>query len=465
MDPIASDDGLVRDLSDPTSDEHSSISIGRIPVRDEEEGWQLLNRVKAYEENPPEGEGRARVELILSNAGFGPQYEPLFNTALKVLRQEILPAEYRWHTLNGNSQSPYAYPASLFPEEVARRFDSNALAVVYVGHGQPDLLGWAYSPGGERGRIFNVDDAKLIQNANDSIGIFTACSASKYDLPGDDLSVVESIFLQEDGPVATYSSSAWINGSLNGRLLLDVLEDLLTERSSTLGGWINRVEAMNGFNPSRNLSAELIRTTLPNLSSLYEKKLILSSSQASQALRIQHATYNLFGDPAMRIVYAEKGVEVVPQRLWQPWNGTLSFSGISQLPAGQWVMITLESLPGNEISTDSFTSGSLNRYYEANNPLISMMETIIMQGGNFSGKLEIPAGIPGGKYLLRAVSVQNGRTYVSAHPVFLGWPPISRILFNPLFGWFLVSTLLVIMIFRYPLTTYIRKKIRRKLNG
>lgn len=442
-DPIASDDGFISVDPNGTPGHILPIFIGRIPVRTEKEAFLLLQRTRSYEETPPTGEGRARIELISSDAGFGPQYDPLFEWALRTLVQKVLPDEYRWHMLYGNPHSRYSYPVDSFPNEVAARFDSGSLAVVYIGHAQPELMGWAYSLEGERNRVFSFEDAGLIRNANASLAFFTACSAGKYDLAGDNLSVVESIYLTPGGPVATYSSSAWINAAMNGRLVIDIFEALLIDNTSTLGEWMYRVEYRSGPIASRLAPIALLKGIIPRMSGMYENKPLLSPTQAGQVLAIQYATYNLFGDPALRIAYPQTGLEINPTWLWQPGKDHVAFYGKGDLPAGQQVMISLEALPGTVISQEDNSIGSIGEYFQANNPVISRETVYTASGGNFSGKMVIPTSARSGKYLLRAVSLLGQDTLITAHPVYIGWPPIIEILSSPVFWWSLISGLLI----------------------
>lgn len=441
-DPIPSDDVLISEVPGGIAGRVQPIFIGRLPIRTDAEGFLLLERTRKYEETPPVGSGRVRIELVTSDAGFGPQYDPVFEWALETLTRKVLPDEYQWHILDGKPQSPYSYPIDLFPKEVAQRFGSGALALVYIGHGQPELLGWAYSPNGVRGRILGVEDAALIQNANASLGIFTACSAGRYDLSGDDLSVVESIFLTPGGPVATYSSSAWINGTANGRLLIDLFEALLIDNSPTLGKWVDRIESGSDPTLSPVLLAQVLKGIIPMISGIYQGKLLLSPSQADQELDIQHATYNVFGDPALRIAYAQPGMQVSPYLLWQPWKGPLSISGKSTLAAGQQVLMSLEAVPGRSGPQDPPLAGMIDRYHQANSLVRAIGDAFVGPDGKFSGRLDISPTAATGKYLLKAVSVEGDDTYVAAHPVYLGWPPIAEILSSGLFWWLVVGALL-----------------------
>ncbi len=442
-DPIASDDGYASTDPYGIPDHILPIYIGRIPIRTEEEGFLLLRRTQAYEKSPPFGEGRAQIELVTSNAGFGAQYDPIFSWMLKTLIQKLLPSEYQWHMLDGNSKSPYNYPIYSFPNEVAKRFDSGALALVYIGHGQPEMLCCASSLNGDPGPIFNAEDAGLIQNANTSIGILTACSTGTYDLNGDNLSVVESIYLAPGGPVATYSSSAWINGTLNGRLVVDIFEALLIDKASTLGEWVGLVETWPVMPDGHTLLTQIVKELIPRFSGVYQKYPFLSPMQAKQELDIQHATYNLFGDPALRIAYPQTGMKVSPSWLWQIRKGYIAFSGKSNLPSDQEVSISLEIIPGSVISQKGQPTRTIDRYLQANNLVIGRVSVYTKSDGSFSGRIIIPPDTPNGKYLLRALSILSQNTYAAVQPVYIGWPPVIEILSSAIFWWSIIAVLLI----------------------
>lgn len=65
------------------------IFVRRIPARTDQEALLLLVRTQKYEQSPPTGEGRAQIELITSSAGFGPQYDPFFDWALRTLNKQL----------------------------------------------------------------------------------------------------------------------------------------------------------------------------------------------------------------------------------------------------------------------------------------------------------------------------------------------------------------------------------------
>jgi len=103
------------------------------------------------------------------------------------------------------------------------------------------------------------------------------------------------------------------------------------------------------------------------------------------------------------------------------------------MPAGQQVLISLEALPGAVISQEDDSIGTIERYFQANNLVINTVTVYTEPGENFSGKLIIPTSTRSGKYLLRAVSPLGQDTLITAHPVYIGRPPMVEILPSPVF--------------------------------
>ncbi|RPI81494.1 MAG: hypothetical protein EHM41_20505 [Chloroflexi bacterium] len=263
------------------------------------------------------------------------------------MAEHLLPDQYQWHILYGNPGSLYSYPVSDFQEETAERLSQGSLLVAYIGHGEPDMLAWAVGESGDRERIFGFDDIPLVTDASASLAVFTACSAGKFDAVGDRPSIIEALFMDEHGPVAAYSSSAWINGASNGQLVVDLFSILLAERSQTVGDWIYSVES----NPKKlfsnnNLIAWLILRSLSSFSNMNDGVKIASHEYTQELFALQHHSYNLFGDPATRIAFPETGIDISLSFPWLPAARKVHFQGASELPAGTTVKVQLARLPG-----------------------------------------------------------------------------------------------------------------------
>ncbi len=223
----------------------------------------------------------------------------------------------------------------------------------------------------------------------------------------------------------------------------DIFEALLQDSPATLGQWVARVESRWDPLQSRTLLAAWAKGVLPWVSSTYEGKRLLSGSQAQQAVDIQNATYNLLGDPALRLVYPQPTLEVAPAWPWQPTSGSVAFAGTSDLAAGNQIRVSLEAFPGEEWSGERAPAGSVSRYMQANDVVIAASVVTTGAGGEFAGRLSNPLPLPSGRYVLRALAVRGDDTFVGAHPIYLGWPPIVEILSSVQVWWLVVGGLLL----------------------
>ncbi len=184
---------------------------------------------------------------------------------------------------------------------------------------------------------------------------------------------------------------------------------------------------------------------------MYHGKPLLSASQAKQELSIQHATYNLFGDPALRIAYAEQGIEISTPWPWHLARGSLSVSGRGNLPAGQRVSLSLQALPSVLAPRQSAAIGTAERYRQENNLILASENANVGPDRTFSATLAIPPGTPAGTYTLRAISSQGGNTYVTAHPLYLGWPPLIEVVSSSSLWWVVISAALLFRMIGAPM--------------
>ncbi|RPI85481.1 MAG: hypothetical protein EHM41_10795, partial [Chloroflexi bacterium] len=102
---VASDDLFL--MSEEPA-ERLPVRIGRIPAVSSSQALLVLERVRKYETCPPTGVGRTQIDLIASDAGFGPQFDPIFEWSFRNMAEHLLPDQYQWHILYGNPGSLYS---------------------------------------------------------------------------------------------------------------------------------------------------------------------------------------------------------------------------------------------------------------------------------------------------------------------------------------------------------------------
>jgi hypothetical protein len=313
------------------------MAIGRVPAHGDKEAMRVLARVKEYESQPPAGEGRSRIDLIASDSGFGPQFDWLAETMLTYFVSDYLPEYYQWRILYGNPDSPYAVPAQEFPGAIADRLNSDSLLVMYVGHGMSDYLGPIRTPEGSYVQAFGMGDLPRVNHAGQSIAMLVGCLIGDYDSAGDQPSLAEQLLLQPGGVAASYAASRVSSAEGNTFLLKDLLTDILQDRVPTVGEWTRRAEA--GFtNPSadRAILMSLGRNLVPEL---YKLTIAIPSGAAPEVsgellYNLGQHTYNLFGDPALRVEYPMPDVKIRSEYPWLPVYESIKFSGRGRLQPG-----------------------------------------------------------------------------------------------------------------------------------
>jgi len=417
------------------------IAIGRVPAHTDAEAEIVLARTQAYETQPPSGAGRSQMELFASDSLYGPMFDQLAEKLMILMAEKYAPDDYQWHMLYGHPGSPYTYPLQEFPAEVARRMNNGALMVTYIGHGSRDYLGPAFSPDGERGRVFDSQDLGLVTHADSSVMAFLACSVGEYDLSGDTTSLAEQLLLKPGGPVATYAASMPTLPAGNTLLIKDLFQSLMNDQAPTAGEWIRQAEsAYRTPGTDQTLTAWTLRRSIPQLYRLvidWEEE--APEIEPNSLYRWQQYAYNLFGDPALALAYPKVELDVHPRFFWQPPSGRLGFAGSGHLHAGETVTVSLNTMPGTIQPATEETNNPQAMYLRANKKTVANVSVTVDEDGEFSGAFQLPAGLPSGHYFLQALSMRDGATFVGSHSVYLGWPPFWEILESTAFWWLLVS--------------------------
>lgn len=440
FDYVPGDGGFARNLS--SGGQWRPIAIGRIPAPNERFALDVLRRVQRYETQPPIGEGRNRVELIASSSTWGKSIDQLIERLWSFYLNTHLPNHIEAHVLYGNPDSQYSYPLHDLSNETARRFDSGALLVSYTGHGDQDLLAPAVSQDGSHAWLFSFEDLHRMQGASDSVMTFVACSVGQFDLPGSQISLAEALLLFPKGPVATYAASRITFPLPNTVLEKDLLQILLKDRAPTAGEWLRRVRDAPdnpGIDPS--LGIWVGRKMVPYLYGFTTGSFGDSEFGALTSYLWQRYAYNLFGDPALKLAYSNPELQLRPQLSWLPIMSRLHFSGNSYLPAGESILVTLNYPAGVTPDHDREAIDQRLVYARTNSKTLAAANVIVDSKGRFKGVLDIPPGVPSGRYILQAVATSGTETLVGGNNVYLGLPLIEPLRSTPLW-WFLISLVL-----------------------
>ncbi|HKZ68449.1 MAG TPA: C25 family cysteine peptidase, partial [Anaerolineales bacterium] len=327
-----------------------------------------------------------------------------------------------------------------FPSEVARRLDQGAVLATYIGHGSSDWLGPALAEDGWYGPVFTQSDLPSVNDAHASLVMMIACSAGEYD---QSRSLAEELLLKPGGAVATYAASRLTLPAANTILGKDLFRILLAGQARTAGEWIRLAES-NYKNPGSDqaLSLWLLTRAVPQA---YELAIWGNGDETPPldeelVYGLQQHAYNLFGDPALTLAVPRPELNVRPDWGWLPFGKSVAFSGEGKgLMDGQIVTVTLYTRQSNLLPRAEPAKDLATRYQNANDKTVAQANVIVNAEGKYLGALSLPSGLPSGRYILEAVTVNNNATLVGAHAVYVGWPPVAELFGSTGFWWLVVS--------------------------
>lgn len=296
-------------LADTGGDELPDVAIGRLPARTAEELAAMIAKIKAYE---ADAEAAWRNQWIFAND----RADEAGNFAESVARFTNL------------VQTPYAVSAridldamALAPARAAlfAGIHAGAGVVHYTGHGTTVKLS---SQG-----LLTAADVNAMTNVHTPVVAALCCLAGHFEAPAMD-SLAELLMRRpQGGAVAVWASSALSLNAPATDLGEAFYRAVLQEGEDTLG--------MAVLGARRSLPGDLFtRDTL--------------------------ATYNLLGDPALRIAGSASVPEpklpaqVFLQDLAQTYDGTARTATVLTEPAGLAVDVTYDGSPAAPVSAGSY---------------------------------------------------------------------------------------------------------------
>ncbi|MBA3532565.1 MAG: hypothetical protein H0T73_11630 [Ardenticatenales bacterium] len=236
-------------LADLDEDGYPDLALGRIPARSPEQLAVMVQKLLAYTQTPASGPWRERVLLIADGQ------EALFQQNSERVRA-ALPVTVESVTVYPAAQS--AASAQLLP-----RLNEGNLLVNYVGHGSVQQWGKdAFLTVETMGEMHNGQRLPLVINMTCLVGLFSH--------PTQD-SLAESLLWAEDGgAIAVIAPSSLTLPSDQSLLNQALLAELLSPERPPIGEALMRAK----------------------------QTVALDSANAHDIL----ATFNLLGDPALRLV-------------------------------------------------------------------------------------------------------------------------------------------------------------------
>jgi hypothetical protein len=307
------------------------LAVGRVPAHDAAELSAFVKKVLAYEgtEGNAEQAWRRRVTVFAGAANFGPQADALIESMSEDMLDRELSYDYDLRFTFAKYGSPYAYRLDRLEAKMVSDMDDGALLAAYIGHGAVSR----FAPADFRGYDYEVgtaDDAAAMRiPAGKPLFFSIACDTGAFDRPQGEVSIAERMVLNPDGPIAVFASSRESHPYPNALYGLAIIQRFLDHHAATVGDGI--VEIKQSMREDSLGVAELLIDV------------------DIDALKKEHqGLYNLFGDPATRLRYAE-GVHVTAPTGGVRPGATFSVdfdataSGGGGGPASGLAVVTLET--------------------------------------------------------------------------------------------------------------------------
>jgi len=211
------DDFFTRLVGDDAVPE---LAIGRLPVTSNTIGMQLLNKIRAYEQQSNEDDWRTRITMVADDSPTGEGQIP--DGALHLNQSERLATQYVPATFQDKKIYLVEYPT----ENVARgrrkpgvtddllstTNTTGELMLNWIGHGNPRV--WAHE------NIFvRETTVPMMSNASKNFFLTAAtCDFSRFDLPDNQSGAEELVLSQIGGAIGVFSASRVVLSQSNAEI-------------------------------------------------------------------------------------------------------------------------------------------------------------------------------------------------------------------------------------------------------
>ncbi|MBM4370644.1 MAG: hypothetical protein FJ098_03275 [Deltaproteobacteria bacterium] len=370
---------------DMDGDHVPEVAVGRLPVRDDATGLDLLDRIRGHEEGYVPGPWNHRLNVYAGEGGFGEDVDFFIETvAQKGLEAVPMPFDIRFAYKSPGSTWYYAP----FEDIVHEMVTSGAVLTTFMGHG-----------GGE----LDVPDLAQVKPADRfPMYAFFACSTGEF--AGDAASDAERVMLQPGGPMALLVSTATTHPYANAINALELEAAVFEDRPATYGEAIVGMKWRSLYHESdlRDLVDGFAETQM-------------SRDEMEDTVRDHMYSYNLLGDPAVRLLVPQG--DVLLEAAGAAPGGEVAFTGEIPRLAGGSAHVRLvcgrasliHTLTPVEDPTDPASWPTVQANWEAAmDHTVDASEVAIDGDGAFSGTLQVPAGTPKGTYWAVVYAEEEG---------------------------------------------------------
>lgn len=293
--PGYSDNGYA----DIDGDHVPDLALGRIPVSSNEEGLLVLEKVRRHETGYEPGPWNRRLAVYAGTGNFGPEVDGLIEFMAQKVFEE-LPHEFDLRFAYNNPSSVYYYAP--FPAKVLEFLTWGSILTTYMGHG-----------GGET-NVPGLEGVVCLHRC--PVLAFFACDTGNFLMAHD--SDPERLMKQAGSPFELLVSQTTSHPYGNAILARELATAVFRERAPTFGEAVRRAKwlAMYGDDELRRLLDALAAT-------------VITQHEMDDVLASHMYTYNLLGDPALRMQLPPDAVTLELEDDEVPRGSEFAFSGLA----------------------------------------------------------------------------------------------------------------------------------------
>ena len=275
--------------------------VGRLPYRDAATMDAFVDRLIAYETNPPADPSRRLLRFVTNEARFGVMIDRMIEMAFRGVVSAGIPPAYDIEVTFASPSSPNLWPPPEFDEKVVQGFNDGCLFYTYVGHGFARGFD-SLRIGNQRFPVLYVDGADRIHCASTPPAAFVlACTTATFDDPRH-LGIGETLMANPRGPIAYWGATRICHPSANTLLGRSIARHMSREEGRWRLGDILQHANDETLAPRGD----------PSRSAMIDMALAAFTKGATPARLALEATwmYTLLGDPATRIAIPAAGLQV-----------------------------------------------------------------------------------------------------------------------------------------------------------
>jgi hypothetical protein len=386
-------------------------SVGRLPFREAAEMERYVERVIAYETEPPADASRRLMRFVTNEARFGAGIDFLLEKLFtNVVTFNIEPA-YDIEVTFASLQSPYLWPPPAFNRKVIDGFNEGCLFFTYVGHG----FGRGFDQlraGNERYPVLQVADVDEIECRGTPPAVFClACTTAIFDQPAWD-GIGEALLKQPNGPIAYWGATRICHPAANALLGRQIARQMAKEGGETRLGLILDRARDESLAPTEKGAMRLM---------IEQAIRVLAKGGDPRRLALEGAwMYTLLGDPALKVAFPQR--DVVVEATIDEAARRVDVAIEASLPAGTTIHCSLE-VPRNrraaepkavEDPLDPASFADVRENHRRVNDLALVRADVTLKDGAAQWSIPIPEAFSGDVLVVKAWAVAQGDVHQGA---------------------------------------------------